>query len=208
MCLHLINVFFISNTWIFNIICLLSLNICSPPLGPVYQQRGKSSLWPHTWGGELMVFSEITAHLKCINYKRFLSLCHWRYQSCIFLPVADTERDTAKSRKKLKISSRLEKAVFVFLNNGHVKVKVLIMAVNTEGKSALFGFSFSVQGAALIPQCQLHHKVGAKWAGEKTEMKSLSWELELTWKAGFFILGGAPQIPRSRERKKLNWFRV
>lgn len=64
--------------------------------------------------------------------------------------------------KKLKVSSRLEKVVCVFLNNGHIKVKLLIMLLNKEGKPALFGFSFSVPEAALIPQYRFHHKVGAK----------------------------------------------
>lgn len=85
-----------------------------------------------------------------------------RIPSCIFLPVADTDRDPDKARKKLRVSSGLETVVCLFFNNDHIKVEFLIIFLNTEGKPTLFGFSFSVQGAALIPQCQFHHKVGAK----------------------------------------------
>lgn len=33
----------------------------------------------------------------------------------------------------------------LFLNNACIKVKLLIMVLNTEGKAALFGFSFNVK---------------------------------------------------------------
>lgn len=50
----------------------------------------------------------------------------------------------------------------VFLNNGHIKVKLLIVFLNTEGNPSIFGFSCSMHGAVWIPQHQFHHKVGAK----------------------------------------------
>lgn len=172
--------------------------------GPLaHQKRGKSSLWPHMWGDDLMVFSEIT--FKCIDCKRFLSLCHWRYQAVFSLTLIGTQLSQERNLKSVPGWKRFCECVF--FNNGHIKVKLLTMFLNTEGKPALFGFSFSVPGAALIPGGQFHHRVGAEWTGDKTKMESIAWEFELTWKANFFILGGAAQIPSSRGKKKLNWFR-
>lgn len=56
-----------------------------------------------------------------------------------------------------------------FLSNGHIKVKLLVMFLSTEGKPAVFGFSFSVHGAVVIPLCLFHHKMGAKGAGDETK---------------------------------------
>lgn len=48
------------------------------------------------------------------------------------------------------------------LNNDRIKTELLIVFLNREGKTTIFGFSFSVHGAVLIPQHQFNHKAGAK----------------------------------------------
>lgn len=52
-----------------------------------------------------------------------------------------------------------------FVNNGHIKVKLLIVFLSTEGKPAVFGFSFSVMEQFWFLS------VCSKWEQNEQEMK-------------------------------------
>lgn len=131
MCLHVINVFLISKIWI------LTSNVYCPSISAVLlwalsvsEEREEQFVTPQVRRkikGVLWNYRPFKMH-SLQEVSQFLPL---KISSCIFLPVAATERDTASQQRNWK-SVPGWKRLCVFSNNGRIKDKLLIMVLNTE----------------------------------------------------------------------------